>query len=208
MKKIIISIFLIASAQLAKADLWGGDLPLLAQIVTNTLNTLYELQKQRQIMEDELDGINDHINRVRTISDIVQPSQWDQWKNPEEAVRRLGVIYRTMPKEYRSEKADMIESELSNAMNLISRIRSESETSFHSGKELENRALRSSPGVSQKLTASGIGTLISLESQTHAIQSHVVSLLTQMLADGHEKESRMVMRRIGIFKTELIHPNI
>lgn len=185
----------------AKADLWGGDLPLLAQIVTNTLNTIMELQRQRQLMEDEMAGIRDRIDRIRTIHDLVQTSQWDQWKNPEEAIRRLGVIYRTMPKEYRSEKADMIESELTNAMNLIARVKSESTTNYKSGKELETRALGSSPGVSQKLTASGVGTLISLESQTQVIQSHVVSLLTQMLAEGHEKESRLVMTKGQSYST-------
>lgn len=195
MIKIFLLILLMATTKSAKADLWGGDLPLLAQIVTNTLNTIIELQRQRQLMEEEMDGIRDRIDRIQTINDLVQPSQWDQWKNPEEAVRRLGVIYRTMPKEYRSEKADMIESELSNAMNLIARVKSESATNYDSGKELENRALGSSPGVSQKLTASGVGTLISLESQTQVIQSHVVILLTQMLAEGHEKESRLVMTK-------------
>jgi len=154
-----------------------------------------ELQKQRQIMEDQMEGIKDKIDRIRTINDLIQPSQWEQWKKPEEAVRRLGLIYRTMPKEYRSEKADMIEGELSNAMNLIARIKSESLTNYKSGKELEIRALESSPGVSQKLVASGVGTLISLESQSQVIQSHVVSLLTQMLAEGHEKESRLVISK-------------
>lgn len=201
MKKYLVVILIPFLSLNAKADLWGGDLPLLAQIVTNTLNTIMELQRQRQLMEDEMAGIRDRIDRIRTINDLVQPSQWDQWKNPEEAVRRLGVIYRTMPKEYRSEKADMIESELTNAMNLIARVKSESATNYNSGKELESRALNSSPGVSQKLTASGVGTLISLESQTQVIQSHVVSLLTQMLADGHEKESRLVMTKGQSYST-------
>jgi len=152
-------------------------------------------------MEDEMAGIRDRIDRIRAINDLVQPSQWDKWKNPEEAVRRLGIIYRTMPKEYRSEKADMIESELTNAMNLIARVKSESATNYNSGKELETRALGSSPVVSQKLTASGVGTLISLESQTQVIQSHVVSLLTQMLAEGHENESRLVMTKGQSYST-------
>lgn len=92
----------------------------------------------------------------------------------------------------------MIEAELTNAMNLIARLNL-NQLQINSGKELEARALGSSPGVSQKLTASGVGTLISLESQTQVIQSHVVSLLTQMLAEGHEKESRMVMSKGQLF---------
>ena len=185
MKKLIISFLVSIMPFSAKADLWGGDLPLLAQIVTNTLHTMYELQRQSQIMDDEMRGINDRINRIKTIADVVRPSEWDKWKDPKEALNRLRIVYHAIPKEYRSEKYDQIEHELSKAMNLIARVGPESTTTFKSGKELEQRATHSSPGVAQKLTASGIGTLIALESQTQVIQSHITSLLAQILAEGN-----------------------
>lgn len=193
MKKcIIISSFLLLPFN-AKADMWGADLPLLAEIVFNTLHTMMELEQQTQQMNDQLEGIKDRIDRVRTIADLVQPSSWDKWKDPREALRRLKVIYHTMPKEYRSEKSDTIEDELSKAMNLVSRVNADSETTFKSGKELERRGADSSPGVAQKLTASGVGTLIALESQSQVIQSHITSLLAQMLADANERETRSVV---------------
>ncbi len=194
MKKIffsfVISLSLLASP--ARADLWGGDLPLLTQIVFNTLHTMYELQQQSQLLNDQLDGIKDRINRIQTIAEVVQPSQWDRWRDPNEAMRRIKLIYGTLPKEYRSEKSDQIEEELSKAMNLISRVSRGAESSFRSGKEMEERASDSSPGVAQKLTASGVGTLITMEAQTQIIQSHIVSLLAQTLADANEKETRQV----------------
>ena len=177
----------------SKADLWGGDLPLLAQIVTNTLNTMIELKRQSDYMNDELAGIRDKIERIQTIADIVQPSTWDKWKDPAEAVRRLQLIYHTMPKEYRSAKYDAIEDELAKAMNLISGISHGANSAFLSGKELERRGADASPGVAQKLTASGVGPLVSMESQSLIIQSHVTSLLTQMLADANERETRVVV---------------
>lgn len=193
MKKfIIICSLILMPHNKAKADFWGGDLPLLAEIVFNTLHTMNELQKQSQHWKEQMDGVRDKIDRIRTISEMVHPSTWDQWKDPQEALRRLKNIYYTMPKEFRSEKSEIIENELSRAMNLISKVRPESHTTFASGKELERRGADASPGVAQKLTASGIGTLIALESQTQIIQSHITSLLTQMLADANERESRSV----------------
>lgn len=191
----IITATTFTSPQQARADLWGGDLPLLAKIVFNTLQTMYELRRQSEYMSDELAGIKDRIDRIRTISELVQPSTWDQWKNPQEALRRLQAIYQTMPKEYRSEKSDVIEAEITKAMNLIARISGEAQTTFKSGKELERRGADASPGVAQKLTASGVGTLVSLESQTLTLQSHITSLLTQMLADANERETRAVVSR-------------
>lgn len=194
----IISLLLLGTKS-AKADLWGGDLPLLAQIVTNTLNTLYQLKEQTRIMEEEMEGIKDRINRVQTIAEVVQPSTWDKWKDPAEALRRLKVIYQTLPKEYRSEKSDAIEDEISKAMNAIARISGGAQTSFQSGKELERRGADASPGVAQKLTASGVGSLVSIESQNLILQSHITSLLTQMLAEGNEKETRQVVSRGSSF---------
>ena len=206
MKKLIIILLFSLSPYSARADFWGGDLPLLAEIVTNTLNTLMELRNQSQLMEDEMAGIKDRIHRIRTIADVVQPSTWNQWKDPREAMRRLKMIYYTIPKEYRSEKSDSIEYELSRAMNMISRISGEAHTTFLSGKELERRGADASPGVAQKLTASGVGTLVAMEAQSQVIQSHITSLLTQMVAEGNERESRMVTSKGKAFAS--VSPNL
>lgn len=194
MKHFAVLLILFTSNQ-ARADLWGGDLPLLAQIVTNTLQTLNQLREQTTLMQDEMAGIKDKIYRIETIAQVVQPSRWEEWKDPITAMRRLETIYYTLPKEYRSDKSDAIAVELSKAMNAISRVGSEMPNTFNSGKELERRGADASPGVAQKLTASGIGTLIAIEAQSQVIQSHMTSLLTQMLAEANENESRSVVSR-------------
>lgn len=201
MKKYFILSLLLLSSYPAHADFWGGDLPLLAEIVTNTLNTLMELENQTSLMQDEMSGIKDKINRIRTISEVVQPSSWDKWRDPREALNRLKIVYQTLPKEYRSEKSDLIEDEISKAMNMVSRIVPEANTTFLSGKEMEQRGADASPGVAQKLAASGMGTLVSMEAQSQVIQSHITSLLAQMLAQANERESREVVSRGSSFLT-------
>ena len=199
-KLLLLPLFLLIHSN-ARADFWGNDLPLLAQIVTNTLQTLMELERQTSILRDEMAGIKDRIDRVRTISEVVQPSSWGQWRDPNEAMRRLKMIYYTMPEQYRSEKSDAIEQELSKAMNMIARTSGEATTTFNSGKEMERRGADASPGVAQKLTASGVGTLVAMEAQNQIIQSHITSLLTQMLANANETESRMVATKGESFST-------
>lgn len=201
MKKLIISMSLLLLPYQAKADLWGADLPLLAEIVFNTLHTMQELRRQRKAIDEELAGINDKIHRIKTIAELVQPNSWESWKDPQEAIRRLKLIYHTMPKEYHSKKSEAIETEIAKAMNVISRISRESHTTFKSGKELERRGADASPGVAQKLTASGVGTLISLESQSQVIQSHITGLLSQMLAQANDKETRAVVATGNSFKS-------
>jgi hypothetical protein len=200
LKKLIVVFAFIFLPFQARADFWGGDLPLLAEIVFNTLHTMMELEKQSEHWSDAMAGIKDHINRLQTIASVVEPSTWEKWKDPREAVERLRIIYHTIPREYRSEKYDSIESELANAMNLVARLRPATESSFNSGKELERRGADASPGVAQKLTASGVGSLVTIQSQSLAIQSHITSLLAQILAEANEKETRAVASRGGSFK--------
>ena len=198
-KTMVVFAFLIMPLQ-ARADFWGGDLPLLVQIVTNTLHTMMELQKQNEHWSDAMANIKDRIDRLQTIASVVEPSTWEKWKDPREALERLRMIYHTIPREYRSEKYDSIEAELANAMNLVARLRPATESSFNSGKELERRGADASPGVAQKLAASGVGSLVSIQSQSLAIQSHITSLLAQILAEANEKETRAVASRGGSFK--------
>ena len=179
----------------ARADVWGGDIPLLTEIVTNTLNTLNELKNQTSIMEDSMSGINDRIFRISTIQNIVQPGQWDQWRDPSESLRRLRLIYETMPREYKSDKSDLIESEISNAMSLVAQVAPGATTTFQSGKQLENTGANASPGVAAKLAASGMGSVVAMDAQSVVIQSHITSLLAQMLADANDKENRGVISK-------------
>ena len=91
-----IAAYLFLISPCARADFWGGDIPLLTKIVFNTLTTMNELRRQSNMMSDELAGINDRINRVQAIAEMVQPSSWDKWKDPEEALRRLKFVYYTL----------------------------------------------------------------------------------------------------------------
>lgn len=198
MKKVILFIFLLLP--LKSPAFMGSELPLLAEIVVNTLNTMKELQRQSDHLSDELRGINDRIHRLQSISNLVQPETWKDWGTPEQSLKRLQVIYHTLPKEYKNKKSDLIEKEISKAMQIISKLSKETERSFKSGNELERRGADASPGVAQKLTASGVGTLVKLQSQSQIVQSHITSLLSQMLANANEKEVRIVVSRKSSLK--------
>jgi hypothetical protein len=78
-------------------------------------------------------------------------------------------------------------------MSMVSRLTPETRTTFLSGKELERRGADASPGVAQKLTASGVGTLVAIQAQSQALQSQIASLLAHMLADANEKECRQLV---------------
>ncbi len=192
---------LLLSSKPAKADLWGGDLPLLAQIVTNTLQTYYQLRQQTMLLQEELRGIRDTIHRFETIKNIIQPDNLEAWKDPREATRRLQRIYYNLPPEFRTEKSDEIERQISQAMSVAGLIVDQASPAFKSGKQMEKDGLKVGPAVANKMTASGVGTLITLESQNQVAQATIISLLSQMIAEEGSKQASKIKSQSQEFKS-------
>lgn len=184
----------------SRADLWGADLPLLVEIVANTLQTYFQLKEQTELMREEYRGIKDKINRLETIKDIIQPDNLEAWKDPRVAVKRLQDIYYTLPPEFRTGKSDEIERQMSQAMSLAARISDEAKIAFKSGKQLERNALSVGPAVANKMTASGVGTLISLESQNQVAQATIISLLSNMVAENASRDASYLKSQIREFQ--------
>ncbi len=189
----LLALLLAASGynQKARADFFGGDLPLLFQIVNNTLNTLKEMQVQSDLLKTELRGINDKINRVKAINELLNPEDKEVWKNPVDALKRLQSIYSLLPPEYKTEKSKEVERQISQALLLAEQMRRRSGAAFNSGQELEKKSLDSGPAVANKLTASGVGTLVTLQAQNQVAQSTIISLLSQMIVEGASKEAAL-----------------
>lgn len=188
---------------LSHADMFGGDIPLLIQIVSNTLGTLKQMQHQSSLLKSELRGIEDKIHRIEAIKDVLSPRDKEVWRNPLEAARRLQAIYHLLPAEFKTRKSKEIEAKLADALVLAESLKRASQASFDSGKQLEKKSLDSGPAVAQKLAASGIGTLVTLEAQNQIAQSTIIGLLSQMIAEGESKHAAQIsnqaeqMREVG-----------
>lgn len=202
--KYLIFIFLITLMVPKQAHAFFGgvsNIPFLIEIVANTLNTLREIRGQTKIMRKEMEGIDDKIKRLEAIRDILQPDNMKDWKDPRIAARRLREIYINLPDEFKTKKSDEIERQLSEAIGLSAQLIEKASSIHKSGKEIEKMGLEKSPGVAQKLTASGIGTLITLESQNQVAQATIISLLSQMIAEEGSKEAARLKSQSEEFKS-------
>lgn len=99
MKKFIIILFLLFPLS-ARADLFGGDVVVLAQILTQNVKQLLELQKILSNGKDNLElvqeinrGINDSLKLIRTISPYVNPGAYDKLKNIEDILKRFNIVF-------------------------------------------------------------------------------------------------------------------
>ena len=189
-----------ALTQKAQAS-FGAEIPFLIEIIANTLSSLKELKGQSDMLKRELRGIDDKIERLNAIKELVTPKDVDAWKDPHEAARRLRRIYQTLPPEFRTEKSDAIERQISEAMRVAGVLTHTAQPAFDSGKQLEKEALEVGPAVSNKMAASGIGTLITLQSQSQVAQAQIIALLSQMIAESGSKEVSRLKSQAREYKT-------
>src|SRR4051812_3346516 len=87
-------------ARLARADIFGGDVVVLSQILIQTIQQLNQLRQIFQTGTDNLNlvrdinrGINDSLHLLRTISPNTDPGIFRDWQRTSDAVRAVTDLY-------------------------------------------------------------------------------------------------------------------
>src|ERR1700733_11455532 len=87
---VMMIIILSTPINFARADFWGGDLSLLAEIVSNTLQTLYQLRDimgngvdTLQFMRDINSGIRDAMGIMQTFNTTIHPGVMGELQGPD-----------------------------------------------------------------------------------------------------------------------------
>src|ERR1019366_6690788 len=101
MKKSILTLIFFSLLSLpARADFWGGDLPLLAQILSNAIQELAQLKSILGTTQDNLDllrqinqGINDCLALYNTIAPDTNPGLYKDWDKVQTALGKISSIY-------------------------------------------------------------------------------------------------------------------
>ena len=89
----------------AYADFWGGDLPLLAEIVVNTLQQISKLgdiigqaKENLEYFQDLNKGIRDALNLAKTMNQKLAPGVLSDLQGAEQALAVIEQLYGATPK--------------------------------------------------------------------------------------------------------------
>ena len=100
----LITLFLSGSPREAHADLWGGDVAVLSQILVQALMQLAKLRELLATANDQVDlvrqinqGINDSLKLLKTIDPNLDPGIYKDWTNVNDSLKRLTEIYGGVP---------------------------------------------------------------------------------------------------------------
>lgn len=192
---LVIFCFTLATPRVAKADLWGGDVAVLIQILAQTIKQLYELKQIVNTGEDTLSllrdinkGVRDGLNVIRIINPKFNPGLYGSLDTMDQVLRAIEDLYGVIPQtsEYRLQEAQDRAVSESIAMNgtLFQYADSvDSET-----KRIMAHAQVVSPQGAGKLTAESLAVLIGVTTQVLRTNSMMLKMMGQTMALSNRKE--------------------
>lgn len=208
MKKKLLSFFMAALMMAApiksKADLFGGDVAVLVQILTQTIKQLYELQRILKTGQDSLNlmrdislGINDSLRVVESLGPYIDPGLYRELKKVEELVRHLqkdyGVIVDS-PDRVPQEDTDQVVAE---AITLNNKLYDYAKELDQIGEKIKAYSHEVSPGGAQKLTAQSLGVMVHVMNQQLRATATGLKLQAQALAVQNKKEKQETEAYLG-----------
>ena len=185
----------IATPGTARADFWGGDIPLLIQIVSNTTAQLTQLkqilgngQETLNLIRDINNGVREAMRITRTMNNSMQSGVLGQFQSPDEALRAIQQIYGAIPKSSESQLQALNDRSVAEAVTLHNQAFQFADAVDPEAERIKDYARDVSPTGAGKLTAQSLGVLIHVSNQILRTNAAMLKLLSQNLALQNRKE--------------------
>lgn len=176
-------------APVARADFWGGDIPLLIQIVANTLEQLAKLRSIIQNGSDTLGllrevnrGINDALALIRTLNTTLSPGVLAQYKNPRELLQFLLGLYGQIPRTSQTALETLHDQTVAESISLHNEAFSYADKIDPEAEKIKDFSRMASPAGASKLTAESIGVLIHVSNQILRTNAAILKIMSEDLA--------------------------
>lgn len=191
---ILVAVSLIVSKP-ARADMFGGDLIYLAQILANAIKQLTELQNMVNNGKDQLNllteinrGINDSLRLAQTIDPNIDPGIYKDWQNVGDALSKLQAIYGVVTSSPESRVYSDTDQNVAEAVMLNNDIYKYTSDIDQLGEAIKDFSHDVSPGGAQKLTAQTLGVMLQVMNQSLRTQATGLKLQAQTMAVQNKKE--------------------
>lgn len=205
MKKLIALILSLSVVftQPARADLFGGDVVVLAQILANAIQQLAQLRSLLQNGQDSLElmrdinrGINDSLNLIRTISPNTDPGLYRDWQKVTDALAQLESIYGIVIESRDSRAQKDTDQTVAEAIALNNSIYKYTKGIDEIGEMIKQASHSVSPGGASKLTAQSLGVMLNLQNEMLRTQATGLKLQAQSLMVQNRKDKERTRQMV------------
>lgn len=199
MKKYFIQIFLtfilLLQVAPARADLFGGDVAVLSQILVQSIQTVIQLKSILDNGKDALNlardlnaGIRSGLNLIRIINPKFNPGVYGDLRNTQNVLKAIEAIYGATPE---GADQDLIRSQDMSVAEVISMNRNLYDYADQVDRERERILYHSqvvSPQGAAKLQNQSLAVLIGVMTQLLRTQSQMLKIMAQNTALDTRKE--------------------
>lgn len=199
-----ISVCLLVTPFRSNADLFGGDVAVLTQILAQAIKQLYELQQIVQSGRDSLNllrdinrGINDSLRLVDSLGPYIDPGLYKELKKIEQLVKHLQGAYGVVvdsPDRVPQEDTDRVVAEAISVNNTLYEYAKELDKV---GERIKLYSHEVSPGGAQKLTAQSLGVMVHVMNQQLRATATGLKIQAQALAIQNKKEKQSTEAFMG-----------
>ncbi len=205
MKKLIASLLSLSlfCVHPARADLFGGDVAVLAQILANAVQQLAQLRNILENGQDNLDlirdinrGINDSLNMIRTISPNTDPGLYRDWQKVTDALAQIGSVYGIVVESQDSRAQRDTDKTAAEAIALNNSIYKYTKTIDEIGEMIKDESHRVSPGGASKLTAQSLGVMLNLQTEMLRTQATGLKLQAQSMMVQNRKDKERTRQMV------------
>lgn len=197
MKKLFVSLALVTllvAPRPVKADLFGGDVAVLTQILAQAIMQLQQLKQILGSANDSLDlmreinkGINDSLNIMRTIDTNIDPGLYKNWDNVQTALAQVQAIYGTVINSPEAQVQRDTDQGIAEAVTFNNNYYKWTKQLDELGEQIKSQSHLVSPGGAEKLTAQSMGLLIQVMNENIRAQATQLRLHAQELAVQNRK---------------------
>lgn len=191
----ILLCFTLGLSKPARADLFGGDVAVLTQILAQTIKQLYELRQilktgsdSLSLMRDINKGIREGLKIISIINPKFNPGLYGSLETAEQVQRAIEDLYGAIPQtsEYRLQEAQDRSVAESIAMN--GTLFQYADSVDHEAKRIVSHAQSVNPQGAAKLTAESLAILIGVTTQVLRTNSMMLKMMGQNMALANRKE--------------------
>jgi hypothetical protein len=195
---VVILILILLIPKSAFSDFFGGDLPLLAEIVANTLQELTALKGILQTGSDDLAlaqeinrGINDSMNLIQTTFPHIDPGVFKNWQSASSALQGVESLYGEVAASRDAPVQSQTDQSVAEAIALNNEVYDYTAEIDDLGESIKTMSHSVSPGGAAKLTAQSLGVMLNLMNEQLRTQATGLKLQAEELAlvNRREKEA-------------------
>ena len=179
----------------ARADFWGGDIPLLTEIVANTLEQIIQLksilgsgQDTLGYIQDINSGIRDAMQIMQTKNSTMKPGVFSDYSNVEGILGAVQGLYGATPATPDARVQAMTDQSVAESIELHNEAFQYADRVDPEAERIKNYARDVSPQGAGRLTAQSLGVLINVMNQVLRTNAALLKVQSEQLALMNRKE--------------------